>query len=146
MVSQDTDLIDAIFKLSRFMRESIICNNDLTHLSMLQLQTLVFLKKHEDSQMSEVANEFNIELPSATSLINKLVKAAFVIRKADIKDRRLVRVSLTQKGKRLLTEAMDEKTKRISQNLKALTAKEKKDLLRITQKMVMHMEGEYEKK
>lgn len=140
MSHQDTSLIEAIFKLSRFMREGIMCNNDLTHLSMLQLQALVFLKKHKDSQMGEIAENFSIELPSATSLVNKLVKADLVLRKTDKKDRRLVRITLTQKGDSLLKKAMEEKTNRIKQNLTTLTQKDKEDLLRITQKMVQRME------
>jgi DNA-binding MarR family transcriptional regulator len=140
MTSIDTQLIDAIFKLSRVMRESATRDNDLTHLSMLQIQTLVFLKKNPDVQMGEIASNFSIELPSATSLINKLSKANLCIRKADEKDRRLVLIALTKKGELLLDKAMEEKTKKIKDNLSHLSEKDKTDLLRIIDKMLKNYE------
>jgi len=143
MATNDSHLIDAIFKLSRFMKDSV--GGDLTSLSMLQLQALVFLKKHSGSQMGDIAENFSIELPSATSLVNKLVKANLVLRKADIKDRRLVRVELTKKGEFLLKKAREEKTKRIMENLQVLSDTEKKDLLIIIEKMAKRIDEAYDK-
>lgn len=141
----NTELIESIFSMSRLMRDQMSCDLSMTHISMLQLQALIFIKKHPHCQMSDIAGEFNIELPSATSLINKLVKAKLVQREADEKDRRLVRVALTQSGGKLLEEGMKMKTKKIEQMLSYLTEKEKEDLLRITKTIITNMEEQHEK-
>ncbi len=140
MTTQDTQLIDAIFRLSRVMKKDNNADNNLYHLSMLQVQTLVFLKKNPDSQMGEIASNFSIELPSATSLINKLAKVNLVLRKADKKDRRLVRIALTGKGELLLNKAIKEKEEKIKENLSHLSETDKTDLLRIIGKMLQGSE------
>lgn len=145
MTHQDSQLVEEIFKISRFMRDNMSFHKHLTHLSILQFQTLIYIKKNNNAQMSEIAQEFNIELPSATSLINKLCKTKLVARKADKKDRRLVRISLTKKGTVLLETALHERSKKIQENLAYLSKKDKYDLLRIIQKMSSKLDSKHEK-
>ena len=141
MPSQDTQIIDAIFKLSRMMRDSSPSRSTNTQqLSMLQIQALVFLKKHKNAQMGQIAAQFGIELPSATSLVNKLVNENLATRKNDKKDRRLVCITITSKGEQLLKQARDEKTKRIKENLSHLSLEDKVELLRIIDKMIIGVE------
>ena len=141
----NTTLVEEIFKFSRFMKGQMSCDSALMNLSMLQLQVLVFLKRNEPVQMSEIAKYFAIELPSATSLINKVTKMGLVERKADKHDRRLVLISLTKDGNALLQKAMEEKGKKITETLSYLSEKDKKELLRIMQLVTATMEKEYEK-
>lgn len=140
MQSQDSQIIDAIFKLSRFMRDSNTKDHSISRLSMLQIQALIFLKKNKNAQMTEIASQFGIELPSATSLINKLVSESLASRKNDKKDRRLVRITITTKGDQLLKKAREEKCRHIKENLTHLSEKDKLELLRIIDKMVMGVE------
>lgn len=142
----NTQLVEEIFKFSRFMKGQMCFDTALLRLSMLQLQALVFLKRHDKAQMSEIATNFKIELPSATSLVHKLSTLHLVERQADEKDRRLVRIVLTKKGKALLDQAMKERSKKISNTLSYLSEADRKDLLRIMQKLVATMEKIYEKK
>lgn len=138
-------LIDTIFRFLRGMKEKMGAKSDVAHLSMVQLQTLSFLLKNPASPMRHIAEFLQIELPSATSLIEKLVKMQFVQRKLDAKDKRLVKISLTKKGKLLLTKAKRERTKNISLVLSLLTEKEKTDLLTILGKLADRMEKKNEK-
>jgi len=141
----NTQLIEAIFEFSRNLKGEMSYDCHIMHLSMLQLQVLLHLKHSPASQMSEIATKFHIELPSATSLINTLKKAKLVVRKTDEKDRRLVRISLTQSGEDMLTDAMKERNKKVSTTLQHLSQEDKITLLSILQKLIVKMEVKNEK-
>jgi len=116
------ELVEMIFKATRLMKDEMSFTNNLTHLSILQIQTLVFLKqnKNNDVSMTDIADYFRIELPSATSLINKLCDQKLVERHADKKDRRLVIIILTEEGKKLLEQAMNQRKKKLEKILSYL--------------------------
>ena len=140
-----TQFIETLFKSSRLVHERMGYNSDIAHLSLLQIQALSFLKRNANAQMREIAAHFRIELPSATSLLNKLVSLQLVKRLPDLNDRRLVRVALTEEGEALLQKALNEKTAHFEQMLSYLTETEKKELLRLLEKLNERMEKNYEK-
>ena len=78
--------------------------------------------------MSDIAAYFRIELPSATSLVNKLCDQKLVERRADQNDRRLVLITLTADGKTMLEDAMCARRKKLEKILSYLSEKEKSDL------------------
>lgn len=135
-----TYLMESLFKISRWMKGQAVYRNDICQLTMLQLQTLLFVKQHNNTPMSEIAKHFNIELPSATSLVEKLCKAGLAERKADAKDRRLVRISLTQQGTSFFEEAMKERLEKTNIILSYLSEEDKEDLMRIVDKLMNQME------
>ena len=137
----NSQILESIFTLSRIMKEQMSYDSELVHLSLLQLQVLIYLKKHPSSQMTDIANAFKIELPSATSLITKLTKLKLASRKTDPKDRRFVRISITTTGDALLQKAMKTRSEKITSSLEYLSEEEKKSLLSILQKVIMKMEG-----
>ncbi len=138
-------LIEEIFKFSRYMKSHMCFDSELARLSMLQMQALIFLKKNKAAQMSEIAQYFTIELPSATSLINKLTRLELTERKADDHDRRLVRITITKQGEKLLQQAMEAHSKKMKETLSYLSETDKKELLRIMQKLTATIEKGYEK-
>jgi len=127
--------IEVMFKNSRMLREEMRYSSNIAHLSMLQIHTLSFLKQKKNAQMSEIAENFHIELPSATSLLNKLVALQLVERQADEKDRRMVRIALTEAGQDILKKAMEEKLIHIEHMLSYLTESEQHELLRLLEKL-----------
>lgn len=141
----NSQILESIFTLSRIMKEQMSYDSELVHLSLLQLQVLIYLKKNPSSQMTDIANAFKIELPSATSLITKLTKLKLVSRKTDPKDRRFVRISITVTGDSLLQKAMKTRSEKVTSSLEYLSEEEKKSLLSILQKVIIKMEGKNEK-
>jgi DNA-binding MarR family transcriptional regulator len=127
------ELVEMMFKVFRLMKDEMSFTNHLIHLSILQIQTLFFLNhlKNEKISMSDIAGYFTIELPSATSLVNKLCEQKLVQRTADTQDRRLVLISLTAEGKTLLELAMNQRRKKLEKMLSYLSGKEKRDLFNI---------------
>lgn len=122
------ELVNMIFKVSRLLKDEMSYTNDLIHLSILQIQTLVFLSKNKKASMSDIAGYFRIEMPSATSLLDKLYEEKLVDRSADAHDRRLVIITLTDKGKGLLKQAMCERRSKLEKVLSYLSTKERSDL------------------
>jgi DNA-binding MarR family transcriptional regulator len=126
------------------MKDQMSFTNNLIHLSVLQIQTLVFLKQNTKTSMSDIAEYFHIELPSATSLVNKLCDQKLVERSADQKDRRLVMITLTSTGKELLERAMSQRKKKLEKILFYLSDKEKIDLLKIFKTLDVKLQKENE--
>jgi DNA-binding MarR family transcriptional regulator len=127
--------IELMFRNSRMLREEMRYSSNIAHLSILQIHTLSFLKEKRNAQMSEIAENFHIELPSATSLLNKLVALQLVERQSDEKDRRMVRIALTDAGNDILEKAMEEKLTHMEHTLSYLTEEEQHELLRLLEKL-----------
>lgn len=81
--------------------------------------------------MSQIAEYLTIELPSATSLINKLVAEKLVKRYEGKDDRRTVKLRLTLGGRLALENVLTDSKKRLRQSLSPLTEADKNNLLSI---------------
>ena len=138
-------LAETIFALSRNMKEGMAFDSDTLQLTVLQFQTLIFVKKHKDVLMGDIADQFNISLPTATVLSDKLVNLKLIQRTKDENDRRIVKVSLTEKGIELLKKAMKQRHQKISKTLAYLSSEDKKQLLRILENLSVNIKKAYEK-
>ncbi len=132
----DTQLIDKLFHFSRIIREQMQNHSLVAHLTFLQLESLIILKKHKVVQMSDVADNFRISMPTATVLLDKLVLMKLVKRIHDPKDRRVVKVTLTDRGEMLMTEELKRKNEKLNKFLDLLTEKEKTQILGILSRVV----------
>ena len=125
-----SDLVEMLFKLSRLMKGEMSFSNHLIHLSILQIQALIFLYQHKDQRvtMSDLAGHFRIELPSASSLLAKLYDQGLVARHADAGDRRLVLITLTPQGDDLVVQAITERRRKLQHLLSYLSPTEQAQL------------------
>jgi DNA-binding MarR family transcriptional regulator len=144
MPNKNSQLVEAIFKVTRLMKRDMSYTSEMMHLSMLQLQALLFLKQKQNAQMREIAEHFHIELPSATSLLQKLHQMKLVKRQTDENDRRIVRILLTDAGEKLLKEAITARSKKIEKMLSYLSEKDSMDLSRILEVLTQKLEGIHE--
>ncbi|HYK09003.1 MAG TPA: MarR family transcriptional regulator [Candidatus Eisenbacteria bacterium] len=128
-------LTDALFTFFRLMKQNLGIKSDLANLSMVQLQTLFYLKKNNPSPMRKIAEYVQVELPSATNLIDTLVSLDLVMRNADNQDKRVVNVSLTPKAQNLLDKVKKERTENMNVMLMPLSNTDKKQFLEILQKL-----------
>lgn len=141
----NSQLIEKMFIFSRLMKEYMQYTTGFMHLTLLQIQALLYLHNHPHVQMRDIATHFSIEMPTATNLITKLVKEDLVARRADEEDRRLVRIVLTKKGQKLFEDAMRERNQKITLLLSVLTKSEQDDLLTIISHLIATMEVRNEK-
>lgn len=128
-------LISMIFTTSRLIRERSGNQEKIDPFSMLQLETLRYVDEKENPTMTEIADYLCITAPSATSLIDTLVKSKRLERIHDKADRRLVRLAVTSTGKEALTVGFKKITKRMQAVLSNLSEKERADLITILEKL-----------
>lgn len=102
--------------------------------SYLHLATLVYVKKN-NPLMKELADFLGISPPSATSLVDTITKSELLERKADMNDRRVVRVRITKKGERYLEAHKQKVAEILRQSIGKLTAKEQDQLSAILEKI-----------
>jgi DNA-binding MarR family transcriptional regulator len=103
---------DKIDKMNELIREvgkkmhdlhKDICHNGLSSTSF---HALKFIFEKKNPTMKELADQFGITPPSVTVLIEPLVEERYVLRDTDKHDRRVIRLSISEKGKQILKKTM----------------------------------------
>ena len=67
----------------------------------------IFSSEKEPLKMSDASKKLNVCMPTATQLIDKLVNMGLLERIKDDKDRRLVLISINDKGKRIFQKTQE---------------------------------------
>ena len=101
-----------------------------------QCQTLWFVAEHKRPNMQDVAKHFKITAPSATFLVEELVRANYLARHASPVDRRKVELVLTQKGKQAVKTLMQKRELVLNKIFKTLSDTERTDLNHILKKIL----------
>jgi DNA-binding MarR family transcriptional regulator len=91
-------LVSLFFKVGRLIRENTRDQEKVDPFTILQIETLGFIES-EQPTMKAIADYLHIKAPSATSLVNGMVKSGYVKRIPDPADRRAVKMTITARGK-----------------------------------------------
>ncbi|MEI7451641.1 MAG: MarR family transcriptional regulator [Candidatus Falkowbacteria bacterium] len=129
------DLIGLIFNIGQSLREKVHAKHSSDDCSFMHMHTLHFVKDRDGATMRDVANLLHITPPSATSLVNALVKKGFIKRATDANDRRTVKLQITKDGINLLKKSFKKKSAIIEQNINKLSEVEKKSFINILNKL-----------
>ncbi len=105
-------------------------------ISLPQFWALEYLSRHGHCLMSELAVFLGISRPAATGLINRLIAQKLVDRRSEQKDRRTVRVSISAKGKKIVTHVWQQKRRGMETVFAKISAAERKQYLDILEKVV----------
>lgn len=81
------------------IEETALKSGKLNNLSVTEIHTIEAIGMYKPRTMSEVASDLKITVGTLTIAINNLVKKEYVERHRDDKDRRVVKLSLTKKGR-----------------------------------------------
>lgn len=130
------ELVSHMFIMGRLMRDKMHRNIGMGQCSLLEFETLKYVKDAGKPHMRDVAKNFHVTPPAATLLIDTLVKAKLLARVLDPKDRRSVRVSVTPKGKQLLERGMAKKVNEIKKVFRALTPAERTHFVAVLKKII----------
>lgn len=93
------ELLVEIFNDILKIEEKSLSNGPMNDLSITEIHTIDAIGMYQEKTMSEVAQSLKITVGTLTTAINKLVKKEYVNRIRCEKDRRSVKISLTNKGK-----------------------------------------------
>lgn len=138
-------IMEVIFEISRGIREKMSFDCHAAQLTVLQLQALILISKNKIMSMGDIAAEFKISLPTATVLLDKLVNFNLIERLKSKTDRRVVNVSLTDKGKELLKKALKERHVKFNKMLSYISLGDKKSLLKVLENISLKIQKAYEK-
>ena len=90
-------------------------------LTIAQLKVLVFLLAEGKARMGALASALGVSMPTATSVMDRLVERGLVVREADPGDRRLVVCRLSQAGRDITEQLWRLKQERLRSMLKRMT-------------------------
>ncbi len=107
------------------------------HISHGRFMVLMLLQRpcDEPCTPASLAGESRVSRATMTGLIDTLEKDGLVIRKADKNDRRTLQVHLTPAGKSFIKKIAPGYFRRVSSILKPLKETERKQLVRLLQKI-----------
>ncbi len=130
------EIISLVFVMGQFMREKMH-DRKAGRCSLFEFETLRYVREreHECPLMSDIAKKFHVAPPSATLLIDGLVKQRLLERLVDPADRRSVRVGLTKKGKKILDEGMARKVREMRKVFDLLSPSERTQFASILRKI-----------
>jgi DNA-binding MarR family transcriptional regulator len=75
-------------------------------LASMSLMALKFVAEKKNPTMKELADQFGITPPSVTALVEPLVESRYLLRELDAKDRRLVRLMISDNGQQILKKSL----------------------------------------
>ena len=124
-----------LFSLNQKIKEAFGKKTDETIPSIVQMRVLYFVDAKKSPSMKEVAEYFCVSSPSATEMIERLIKSGLLTRKSNVEDRRSVNIAITAKGKKELSNAKKIADKFISKSVSNLSKKELESFLEILKKI-----------
>jgi len=109
--------------------ETVMKKSKAQNLSVTEVHTLEAIGRGEAKTMTHVADALNINVSTLTAAINKLVTKGYVDRFRIPEDRRIVKVALTETGKRAVREHEAFQFMLVKEALAKLSAEESKRLV-----------------
>lgn len=107
-------------------------------------QFFVMKRIYEQGRMivSEVASEMGVSLSAITALVDRLHKAGFIKREKDEADRRLVWLTITPQGEKVLQTSLAYRKEIMKKYLGELSENDLEQLIRICEKLLWVMKQE----
>ena len=96
-----------------------------TGLSMPQFSILMQLHHKGACGLSEISERFEVSPAAASQLVDKLVQSGYIQREEDPSDRRAKLLNLTEKGRELIRQGIDERYRWVEELAGRLTAEER---------------------
>jgi len=85
--------------------------------------------------MNEAASHLEISRPAATGLIDRLTTQGLAVREYDEKDRRVIKVKISLKGKKIVANIWDQKRRSYKKIFSQISAQERKQYIQIMEKV-----------
>lgn len=104
-------------------------------ITLPQFLILDFLNRQGECQMAHLANFMHVTTAAMTGLVERLVRDAYAVRVDDTKDRRIIKVQLTHKGKELVKRINQQRQRMIIKIFGSISEADRQDYLRILMKI-----------
>lgn len=122
------DIMPAISK--EFLRNQAVefYKSKVTFPQCFILETL---SKNRELKMSELAKQMDVTTAAMTGLIDRLVRDGYVSRAHDPDDRRVINITLTAKGEKVVKMIQDHKREATVRLFGVLSAEDREEYLRL---------------
>lgn len=124
-----------IFEFGRLIRRRM---RECVRPTIGQLEAMHFIAREGSCSMRALAQYLQVQAPSATSLADEMVRAGFVERVSGAKDRRSVRLQLTDAGEREFRRNLQIRQEVLGEMLGSLSEAERGAFVAILRKIVTH--------
>jgi DNA-binding MarR family transcriptional regulator len=114
--------------MPRLMRRiffDVTADSPLWELPLAQLKVLGMLERRDNRRMSEIGERLQVALSTVTQVADRLEQRGWVCRVDDPEDRRVVRLALTDAGRRLIAERREARRRRLEALLGSLEPAER---------------------
>lgn len=129
-------------KIKRLLDQQSKLSTDEKLTTYLHYQVLSYVSHHPKTMPSKLANEMCMSSSSIAQLVDRLISAEYILREHDVTDKRIIHLSVTNKGKDRLKELKKKKLEKLSQMSKFMSEKDLQTLVDIMTKMYNAMEQE----
>lgn len=137
------ELLVDLFNDILTIEQNAIQSGEFKDLSVTEMHTIEAIGMYTQKTMSEVANELNITVGTLTIAINNLVKKGYVQRSKSEKDRRIVQISLTKRGKLVYRIHSKFHSDMIKETISGLTDEEEEVLITSLEKLNKFFKEKY---
>ncbi|NQS89827.1 MarR family transcriptional regulator [Patescibacteria group bacterium] len=121
-------ILPDISKVFRMQHPGKFFNIDI---SISELSVLHYLFFKTKPSMSEMGKDLAVDLSTLTRIVDKLVKKNLIVRKPDLKDRRVVRVAMSRKGRAIGEKFKQEHKEKVKSILKQMMPEERNTFLNL---------------
>lgn len=125
------ELLDVMPLVMQDLR-STMRSQSAPDLRVPELRSLAFLRYNPGSNLTDLAEYIGVSLPSMSKLVDTLTARGLILRTSDAKDRRRIRLDLTDTGLAILAKAREAVKASFAAKLAKLSPK---DLEQITASM-----------
>lgn len=146
--NQDAKMASADFAaevakiLPMIMREFAKRQQDLfskVFLTIPQIVILEFLVEKGPCKMNELARALNFTMSAVTAIVDKMVRLKLVKRERSVEDRRVVKVTLLDKGTQMSQRIKETRHTCVDELFSALTQEDKSEYIRILKKVYANL-------
>ena len=124
-----------IFRKTRFAKQNKLYGLSLRQSAAVSIVMQLTADRPEGVTLKEFSKEMQVSSPAASIMIDSVVVKGFVERVPDAVDRRVVRIRLSEKGKRIVNEVRGLIFSGMEKLSSALTAEERQQMLGIADKL-----------
>src|SRR3989339_498138 len=118
----------------------------LSNLTISEIKTLVLFKDQSTYNMSKIAEFVGMPLPTTTHVVDRMVKEGFLERSLDEKDRRVVNISITAKGKKSIEDSEKYHKESMKRVLETMEPEDREKLIKAMEIFIKVVEEIGEKK
>ena len=125
MVEFADSINDLMYQISREYHKHASPEFYKIKLTLPQFMILDILNRRGESNMTDIANVMNVTTAAVTGLVDRLVRDGYAKRTHGLKDRRIIKVSLTGKGSKMVA-AVNEHRRRMTIKIFSMISEEER--------------------